>query len=68
MEPGSSGLALQQSSSLPLILIKPFAVVREKVSAKRLSLPPELLMWFISGKENLGLGFFSASLHYPGLK
>lgn len=68
MELGSSVLALQKSSSLPLILIKYFAVVREKVSAKRLSLPPELLMWLISGKENLGLGFCSASLHYPGLK
>lgn len=66
MEPGSSVLALQQSSSL--ILIKSFAVERENVSAKRLSLPPELLMWLMSGKENLGLGFCSASLHYPGLK
>lgn len=68
MESGSSGLALQQSLGLSLILIKSFAVVQGKVSAMRLSLPPEFLMWFISGKENLGFGFCSASLHYPGLK
>lgn len=65
MEPGSSGLASLQSSSL--ILIKSFAVVQGKVSAKRLSLPPELLMWLIFGTKNLELRFCSVSLHYPGL-
>lgn len=66
MELGTSGLALQKT--LSLIIIKSFAVVQGKVSAKRLSLPPELLMWLIFETKNLGLRFCSASLCYPGLK